>query len=304
MTEIHTQSGAANSGGQLYLVESCRTDIQANQLMDELFHDLEAYTTGQRSQRGLWGSNLLGSTRPGVSPGKQLSLKQTWGSFKEISSERFLIGLGIASLVIAGGVWLGGLNRAPVEAVNPAPNPADVEFARYLSQAMTRINQQPRPQANSNLNPNNGVAPTTIVTQDANGNRVERVYVPVSPNLVNAAAIPPTNPGPGTSANAAPVALTPVPPPPNSLAPRNTNASPTNAAPAPVRPTTPENNLVGVLELGNRSIALISIKGLMQRVEAGEIVPGSPWKLARIQGQMAILQRGNETKTVQVGEAF
>ncbi|AFY62471.1 hypothetical protein [Synechococcus sp. PCC 6312] len=303
----------------LYLVESCRTDIHANQMMDELFRDIEAYLQAPNQQlKRLAPASTL--TRPTTSstPSSAASLGwKTWDTIKTLSSERYFIGLGIASFLMAGGLLIGGiLHDQGTPTSNVSLNPGDVEFARYASQALGYIRSTSRPTtANSgNLGlantPSPGLEPTTIVSQDAQGNRVERVYIPVNSNTPT-----PTN----TPANLSPTAvatspsqpqsLTPVPPPPNNLAKVNqplvaAKASvPTMATslPAPVKP---QNNLVGVIELGDRSMALIAHNGLVQRVSPGDVIDNSNWRLTGIQKQSVVLQRGSEVRTIQVGEAF
>ncbi len=309
MTKLDTPTGSPHAAGQLFLVESCRNSIQANQLMDELFQDLDAYLSGQKNHRPLLKAAPAGGFSSRPTPESPPRLQRPWDSLKELSTERFLMGLGAASLMVAGLVWLSGIQRPQAElAVTPAPDQADVEFARYLSQALNRLSFQSR-QGNRPGNTqiaNPGLEGTTIVTQDAQGNRVERVYVPVGSNLVNDGGNPNTPPTAQAANPSAPVALTPVPPPPNSLANPQTTATknPDASIPPSVPIPQPQNNLVGVVELGSRSLALVSVKGLAQRVAVGEILAGTPWTLSGIQGQSAVFQRGSERRTVQVGEAF
>ncbi|MDS3859916.1 hypothetical protein RIF25_03750 [Thermosynechococcaceae cyanobacterium BACA0444] len=310
----HPQSEPA-----LYLVESCRTDIHANQMMDELFRDIEAYLQAPNQQlKRLAPASTL--ARPSISltqssAATSLGL-QTWDKIKNLSSERYFIGLGIASFLMAGGLLIGGILRDQgTPTSNVSPHPGDVEFARYASQALGSIRSTSRPTPNSGNQglahpPSPGLEPTTIISQDAQGNRVERVYIPVNSNTPTTTNTPANlSPTAVATSPSTPQPLTPVPPPPNNLAKVNqpmvaAKASvPTMATslPAPVKP---QNNLVGVIELGDRSMALIAHNGLVQRVSPGDVIDNSNWRLTGVQKQSVVLQRGSEVRTIQVGETF
>lgn len=319
MIQTLTRHNPSESESALYLVESCRTDIRANQMMDELFQDIEAYLQAPNAnlKRLTPASPLaLATAAPTQSPAAESLSLNTWDRIKTLSSERYLIGLGVASFVIAGGLLIAGIARQPAASTSDVSlNPEDVEFARYASQALGYIRNTSRPgptnpSQDGLSNNTSGLAPTTIVSQDAQGNRIERVYVPVAPNASTSTGTVPINSASATVPNpSSPQLLTPVPPPPNHLA---KVTPPTVAVKAPIPavaanlPATikPQNNLVGVVELGDRAIALIAHNGLVQRVSPGEIIDNSDWRLTGVQSQSVVLQRGSEVRTVQVGERF
>jgi hypothetical protein len=104
--------------------------------------------------------------------------------------------------------------------------------------------------------------------------------------------------------------------------PANATASPANPSSplAPVTPAPVPNNvpvsppatvasvstttLVGILDIGDRSSAMFEMNGSVQSVLVGDRVAGNGWVLNRITQQEAILKRGNETKTLYVGQKF
>jgi Tfp pilus assembly protein PilP len=95
-------------------------------------------------------------------------------------------------------------------------------------------------------------------------------------------------------------------PTPTALAPA-TNAPAPNApvvsSPAAVA-SAPTTTLVGILDIGDRSSAMFEMNGSVQSVLVGDRVTGSSWVLNRITQQEAILKRGNEIKTLYVGQKF
>ncbi|HEY9689592.1 MAG TPA: hypothetical protein V6D46_06325, partial [Coleofasciculaceae cyanobacterium] len=62
--------------------------------------------------------------------------------------------------------------------------------------------------------------------------------------------------------------------------------------------------LVGVLELGDRSSALVSVNGVTRRVNMGETVGASGWTLVEVANQAATLRREGETRSIFVGQQF
>jgi Tfp pilus assembly protein PilP len=71
------------------------------------------------------------------------------------------------------------------------------------------------------------------------------------------------------------------------------------ATPAPVG----NNTLIGVLELGDRSVAMVEVNGAAQRVGIGQTLD-SGWQLMQIADQKAVLQRGGEVRSLSVGQKF
>jgi type II secretory pathway component PulC len=61
---------------------------------------------------------------------------------------------------------------------------------------------------------------------------------------------------------------------------------------------------VGVLELGDRSAALIEINGVTQRYRIGESVGTSGWSLVEVSKDQAVLRRNGEVRSVFMGQNF
>jgi len=62
--------------------------------------------------------------------------------------------------------------------------------------------------------------------------------------------------------------------------------------------------LIGLLELGDRSAALLEVNGVPQRIQVGERIGASGWKIMSISNQTAIIQRNSEVRSIYVGQQF
>jgi hypothetical protein len=60
----------------------------------------------------------------------------------------------------------------------------------------------------------------------------------------------------------------------------------------------------GILELGDQSALLLARNGSTQQVRIGEALDGSGWRLTRVENGRAVIQRGDETRSVEEGEKF
>ena len=69
-------------------------------------------------------------------------------------------------------------------------------------------------------------------------------------------------------------------------------------------PIIPQYSLVGLLELGDRSVALFSIDGVTRRVAIGEAVGGSGWVLAEVESQEAKIKKDGKVKSLFIGQKF
>ena len=135
------------------------------------------------------------------------------------------------------------------------------------------------------------------------------VSTPAPPPVTSptAAASPPapsTVPVLSTPALPAPA---PAPAPTPVAAPK-APSTPVLAAKAPVQqpPTiqTPAYRLVGLVELGDRSVALININNVTQRVAIGETIGSSGWTLEAVTAQSVALNRNGEKRSLYVGQDF
>ncbi len=270
-----------------YTMETCLTDVQANRLLDEVFAAVEADLTESEPLAAVLEpeSSLLvpfEATTPPPPPPPTTEEHSRWlhrrGPEQDFSwGDRFLMGVGIASFVLGVGLWI-SLNRQPVAvtpdaAVTTTTSPADMAFAEYLQTSLHLLSQQaatPTP------------SPPAIANNSPSTPPVERIYVPVYQ-----APTAPTVTLPNLPTVTAPTpAATPVPPPP----------APT---PAP-----PQHTLVGILELGDRSVALFQSNGQTLRLSVGDTIGNEGWQLVQIQNQRAVLRRQGEVRSLTVGQSF
>jgi hypothetical protein len=226
-------------------------------------------------------------------------------------SSRFLVERGLAiaacaSVIFVASLWTfkyGLANSSaqkPVAAVPPAqPEPDTTQFAEEVKQSFIAIaNKEKEKNAATNstqpgLNLSNlPLLPPLTTNGQQNGNGVQPIYVPLyqPPALTTPAGLPPATATTSTAIATAP--------------------NPASLTPAPVAPASapvaiaPSNTLVGILDVGDQSSAMFDISGSIQSVRVGSQVAGSGWTLSRITQQEAILKRGNETKSVFVGQKF
>ena len=138
--------------------------------------------------------------------------------------------------------------------------------------------------------------------------------VPVTPK-VSTPAPPPIPPQPAAATpSPAPPSTVPVlskapvvTPPPVAASPKAPSTPVLTAkAPVPPPPTiqTPAYRLVGLVELGDRSVALININNVTQRVAIGETIGASGWTLEAVTAQSVAINRNGEKRSLYVGQDF
>jgi hypothetical protein len=145
------------------------------------------------------------------------------------------------------------------------------------------------------------------------------VYVPVynaihavAPSPVATVSTPDSNelpsPPPPASVTPKPVPLpeaitatttAELPPPPPPSAPVSSSAS-TNSVSSSVADYT----LVGLLELGEKSAALFTVKGTTQRIWLGEKIDNTGWTLEAIANQKAQIRNQGQVRSLSIGEQF
>lgn len=303
--------------------------MSASNLMDELFAELEQdLDVGTLTTRVppakkpvLRSVHQLKTTVSTWSHQEQPSLypledalddpiPQAGSSIKQARSNHFpygvlLLGVAAVTLMIPLLLWRGSQIQRPIT-VTPTPTPqviglegdaASIEFAAYVQRSLDLIDKRAQaaqaaptttqqsglPAANPSTTPNAALGPLDVVTLP------ERIYIPVyqPPQVTN----PPT---PQTNKQAAKPkdiyqASAPAPP-----------ATPTT----PVVLPTPTEVLVGILELGDRSAALVGSNGVTRRVRVGETLNSQGWSLAKVSGQKAVIRRKGELRSIDVGEKF
>lgn len=120
-------------------------------------------------------------------------------------------------------------------------------------------------------------------------------------------------PKPAPPAPESPVASLPKPQaaPPLPEQPADTAASAqkepapsaTPSAPAATAPTV-VHTLVGIIQVGERSVALFEINGASRRVNIGESIGSSGWTLGEIKDKEAIIRRNGEVRSIYVGQSI
>lgn len=248
---------------------------------------------------------------PHVKSGSEMVLSDTkfLQSESEQNSSRLLDRVvaiaACTSVIFAASLWifrygLADLGQQKTAVLPPSigqPDPDTAKFAEEVKQSFIAISNKEKEKTVAG-------STTTQLMPIANGQ---------VPGVIS-------NPQPGTSFQPiyVPVYQPPTPTNPVGLMPANPNASLPNLTPAPVAPlpsntpasspavvaSAPTTTLVGILDIGDRSSAMFEMNGSVQSVLVGDRVAGSGWVLNRITQQEAILKRGNETKTLYVGQKF
>ncbi len=203
------------------------------------------------------------------------------------------------------GIWLGrqSVNISQVSSKNTLE---DKTFSEEIKQMLSDVVEKNRAIAtNSNSAIGNNIPlmaaplvsnmPLSVGTNPFANGMQQPMYVPVyqPPELSNSGNAPsPLALPPVTASNSIDV---------SNIAPNaRQNSSFIQAAAAPA----PSFILVGVIDLGDRSTAMIDMNGSVQSIGLGKAVGNTGWSLSRVSQQEIILKRGKETKTILVGQKF
>lgn len=253
--------------------------------------------------------DLLANREPAE---RSLTRKPFIASMRESvrSYDRLLLGVGCVSLLTVLAVWF--LNQYAQRQATPvaiAPQASagataqsstatDNQFVSYLQQALKAIDEQQQ-SAHSNPSITNGVS-TNLPT----------VTLPGSPTIqpsTTTGTTPSTRPATGLSRLYVPVYQVPQPSQPGSppVAPLPSVNAPTAVRqPIPLSVPGVVKKLVGVLELGDRSAALIEMNGVTQRYRVGESIATSGWTLVDVSKDQAVIRRNGEVRSVFIGQNF
>jgi hypothetical protein len=224
-----------------------------------------------------------------------------------------------AALGAMGLLWRVKVTKlTPVAAVPPPVkvSPADQEFARYLQNSLDLIERQPTmPKPAAQPESNTALASSAI---DSSAQSLERVYVPVyqppPPKNLAQSAKAPVLPAP-LSKKLNVIRSTPLPPPPvvAQYAPQGqlpALSKPNSGTKVAIKPlpapgkNTSTYTLLGFLEDGDRSVALVQGNGTTQRVAVGQILDASGWQLVQISEGKAVVQKGGEVRSILAGQQF
>ncbi len=228
-------------------------------------------------------------------------------------------GLGCICMMAAAGLWVGtqmSLRQqtqlsaaAPASAPElPAVDPETAQFAAYVQRSLQRIDHKTASTQTAAATATATTAPPAVPgvpnidIASSTGQlpaNAERVYIPIyqPPN--------PQAPAPSTSANPSsanpPSANPPSAPQANSTPePAQINAAKT----APLTTTHATQQLIGVVEMGEHSVALVSNNGATRRVKPGELLDDSGLTLVKIDGDKAMVQRNGTVHALSVGQNF
>jgi hypothetical protein len=212
------------------------------------------------------------------------------------------------SVIFAASIWIARYGLADIiqqrTAVLPPstsqPDPEAAQFAEEVKQSFIAISNKEKEKAAIATNaPQPNLSTLPLANNPQLASAFQPIYVPVyqpptPANPVGLMPAPANTASPTNPAPLAPVTTAPVP-----------NNAPVSPPPAPAAvASVPSTTLVGILDIGDRSSAMFEMNGSVQSVLVGDRVAGNGWILNRITQQEAILKRGNETKTLYVGQKF
>ena len=224
--------------------------------------------------------------------------------------------------VLATGMFLYGprstLQRsdAGTVAANASFSNPNGEFADYMKRALETIATTQENTPNGGGSDNN-VGSTSLPDNADNQPRYsgipERVYIPVyqpSPPSLSALPSVPLNSSPPsplstttepTPVNSAPEAIATIPVSPTP-APPETNSS-SDLTP-PSSGLSYDHVLVGLLQLGDRSVAMFDYAEGTHRVKIGEQIGDSGWSLVSVSENEAVIRRNGDVRSIYIGQSF
>ncbi|MBX2862050.1 MAG: hypothetical protein KTR27_00720 [Leptolyngbyaceae cyanobacterium MAG.088] len=267
------------------------------------------FTTQQSAERAIDSDEAAASDDTAAST-RTFSKKKRWGNF--------LLGALCLSALTAAGIWWMRQQPAILQATNTPAIPAnagisdavvseEAAFGEYLQRSLRIISGERSAQIETQT-------PGSIATATAPSanNQASRQQ----PNVIERVFVPLLQPGSGANQNRpanSSVANNQLPAPNTNTAPETTPADTSaSAAPSLSNPNEPVPNiaasstyeLVGVLELGDRSAALFEVNGSSQRVYIGETIGGSGWSIVSINNEEVVVRRNGEVRSIYIGQQF
>ncbi len=178
------------------------------------------------------------------------------------------------------------------------PLPVQKAVVVAASKPQSKVNQvsstpSPRKEASSTPSPVSlaGQPPSFTLTPPP----IPSTIAPSTPNN------PETTPTPTPAVTSTPTAPTT---PTETPTPTPTSTETPSPTPTETPSPTPTHNLVGILELGERSAALFEINGVARRVNIGESIGSSGWTLVKIGKGEAVIRRSGEVRSIYVGQGI
>ncbi len=225
---------------------------------------------------------------------EKLSQPKTSESVGFIDS--LLLGSALTSAIFA--VALGLVNRK-IPAYTPVysnisnsqiqSNDSLAPVAENLRRSLDEIPDKPN-DVNPKQIPNSNTLTNSVIDTPVNSPQVKPIYIPIYQPTAPTPSVP-SNPTPITPTNTAVSAIAPV------LRDKRSDKKFD-------KKTAGTYTLIGVLELGDRSTAIIDINGSIKSLKIGSVVADSGWTISRIAQQEVLLKRGSEDTTVTVGQKF
>ncbi|WP_013323217.1 hypothetical protein [Gloeothece verrucosa] len=246
----------------------------------------------------------------------------------------------IFGLVSQGKPKLAGTANSSAQPSNPNPtlSPDDARFIAYLQQSLEILErkQQQQKAIHQPTSNHSGTQPIKVPspplplnpssTTPTTPRIVEKIYIPVYPQMqpiqqpsaaINSPPVIALKP----SSSSLSRSLVPPPPPPTVPTPPSIQpVKPPSTVPVltpgvSLVPQTPPplsspssngggNLLVGLLEAGDKSSALITIDGQTQRIQVGESIGTSGWTLKAVENQQVMITRNGTVRRLGVGQSF
>ncbi|MEM9213510.1 MAG: hypothetical protein AAGD25_04100 [Cyanobacteria bacterium P01_F01_bin.150] len=266
------------------------------------------------------------------------STDQAWGRALKITMPIFgacvFLGVALAAgLVIhsPSSPWNRGA-IADAGGTNPSDG-SDAEFAGYMQRALDTIARSETSVsalANGSDNNANGSGsdsngPVATNPSFRSSGVPQRVYIPVyQPPSPSGSTLPsvPVQSSLDSGPESVSSTLLPTPPEPVAFSPSTASSStvaPT-ALPAPVSAPAPtpaplasppvlselshDHVLVGLLQLGDRSVAMFDFSEGTHRVKVGEQIGDSGWSLVSVSQNEAVIRRNGDVRSIYIGQSF
>lgn len=181
---------------------------------------------------------------------------------------------------------------APAPAPSPAPSPAPTVAAspKPSPAPSPAAEEAPKPEESPALSPA-AETPKPVGRPTA-----------LSPQVASSAPAPSPQPAASATAREQSPAQAEQSSEPE---PKPTPAESTTPTPTPTPATSQvSHELVGILELGDRSAALFEVDGVTRRVNIGERIGSSGWSLVEVKDAEAIVRRNGEVRSIFTGQSL
>jgi len=176
---------------------------------------------------------------------------------------------------------------------------SDADFIDYMERSLSTIDRQTQGNQNSDRDDEIVYVPVYTKTTAVPATPQIATTLPTVPqSLVD--SLPQPTPDPGA------VTKIPAPPPLPAPTPLADTPSPqeTPVVSSAIAQPAINHTLIGILELGDKSAALIKVKGATERIWLREEIGNSGWILESVTNQKAEISYQGQVRSVAVGETF